>query len=72
MSLVVLLTVAGLQVPVILLVDLAGKVTTGAPSQMVVLVPKGKSGTIFGFTVTVKVVPSTHPGEVGVKTYSPD
>src|SRR5690242_688443 len=39
---------------------------------MVVLVPKEKVGTIFGFTVTVKVVPSTHPDEVGVKTYLSD
>ena len=64
----VLLTVAGLQEPVILLVDLTGKVTTAAPSQMVVLVPKEKVGTIFGFTVTLNVVPATHPPDVGVNT----
>ena len=68
----VLLTTAGLQVPVIPLDELTGNVTTEAPSQIEVLVPKGKVGTIFGFTVTLKVVPSTHPGPVAVKTYVPD
>lgn len=67
-----MLTTAGLQVPVIPLVDLAGNVTTEAPSQIVVLVPKGKSGTIFGLTVTLNVVPATHPGPVAVKTYLSD
>ena len=70
--LVVLLTTAGLQAPVIPLDELTGKVTTGAPSQIEVLVPKGKVGTTLGFTVTLNVVPSTHPGEVAVKTYMPD
>ena len=64
----VLLTTAGFQVPVIPLDEPAGKVTTVAPSQIVVLVPKGKVGTIFGFTVTLSVVPCTHPADVAVKT----
>ena len=70
----VLLTTAGLQVPVIviLLDELTGNVTTLAPSQMVVLLPKEKVGSIFGFTVTVSVVPATHPADVGVNTYVSD
>jgi hypothetical protein len=39
---------------------------------MVVLLPKGKSGSIFGFTVTVSIVPATHPADVGVNTYVSD
>ena len=66
--LAVLLTTEGLQVPVIPLDELAGNVTTGAPSQIVVFVPKEKVGTIFGFTITLNVVPPTHPGPVAVKT----
>ena len=62
----VLLTTAGLQVPVIPFIELAGKVTTGSPAQIVVLVPKGKAGTTFGFTTTLKVVPATHPADVAV------
>lgn len=68
----VLLTTAGVQAPVIPLDEVAGKVTTAAPSQIVVLVPKGKVGVIFGFTVTLNVVPVTHPAEVAVNTYVPD
>ena len=67
-----MLTTAGLQVPVIPLDELAGKVTTVAPAQIVVLVPKEKVGTILGLTVTSNVVPNTHPGPVAVKTYLPD
>jgi hypothetical protein len=67
-----LLTTAGVHAPVIPFDELAGKVTTGAPSQMVVFVPKGKAGVIFGFTVTVNVVPSTHPADVAVNIYVPD
>lgn len=70
--LAVLLTTAGLQVPVIPLDELTGKVTTGAPSQIEVLVPKGNVGTTLGFTVTLSVVPATHPADVAVKTYVPD
>jgi hypothetical protein len=29
-------------------------------------------GVTFGFTVTSKLVPNTHPGPVAVKTYVPD
>ena len=65
--LAVLLTVAGLQVPVIPFEEVAGKVTTEAPAQIVVLVPKEKVGTILGLTVTCNVVPNTHPGPVALK-----
>lgn len=68
----VLLTTAGAQAPVIPFDDVTGKVTTGSPSQITALVPKGKVGATLGFTVTVKVVPSTHPGDVAVNTYVPD
>jgi hypothetical protein len=70
--LAVLLTTAGLQVPVMPFDDRAGKVTTGSPSQIVMPEPIGKVGVIFGFTVRVNVVPATHPAEVAVKTYVPD
>ena len=70
--LVVLLTTAGVQVPVIPLDEVAGKLTTAAPSQMVVLVPKAKVGATIGFTVTVNVVPATHPADVAVNTYVSD
>jgi hypothetical protein len=62
-----LLTVAGLQVPVILLVEVVGNVGVVPPLQIVKEVPKLKSGVIFGFTVTVKVVPLAHWPAFGVK-----
>lgn len=70
--LAVLLTTTGLQVPVNPFDEVSGKVTTGSPSQIVALVPKGKTGVIFGFTVTVSVVPSTHPADVAVNVYVPE
>ena len=48
------------------LVDVLGKLGTPSPLQMVSDVPKLKVGVITGFTVTVKLVPVTHPGDVGV------
>ena len=72
MPLAVLLTIAGFQVPVIPFDDALGKVTTPSPSQIVTLAPKVKEGVIFGFTVTVNVVPVTHPLEVAVNTYVPE
>jgi hypothetical protein len=65
--LVVLLTTAGLQVPVMPLVDVVGKVGTVPPSQMVNDVPKLKVGVIFGATVTVNVMLVAHKPAVGVK-----
>jgi hypothetical protein len=55
-----LLTVAGLQLPVILLLEVVGKVGTPAPLQIVDEVPKLKVGVRLGFTVTVKVVLVAH------------
>jgi hypothetical protein len=63
---------AGLQVPVIPFVDVLGKVGTASPSQMEALVPKGKDGVIFGFTVTEKDVPVIHPVVEGVNIYVPE
>lgn len=68
----VLLTTAGVHTPVIPFDEPAGKVTTASPSHIVVLVPKENVGAILGFTVTVNVVPATHPGDVAVNTYVPD
>jgi hypothetical protein len=68
----VLLTIAGLHVPVIPFDDVLGKVATPSPSQIVALAPKVKVGVIFGLTVTVNVVPVTHPLEVAVNIYVPE
>jgi hypothetical protein len=65
---VVLLTVAGLQVPVIPLIEVAGSVGAAAPSQIVCEVPKLNVGVRFGLTVTVNTsVVAQIPAE-GVKT----
>lgn len=55
-----LFTVDGLQVPVIPLPDVAGKVGTVPPAHIVELVPKLNVGVILGLTVTVKVVGFAH------------
>ena len=60
-------TVVGLQVPVIPLVELFGRLGTVPPAQMVRLVPKPKVGVILGVTVTSKVVGNAHRPAVGVK-----
>jgi hypothetical protein len=69
--LVVLLTTAGFQVPVIPLIDVVGNVGTVPPEQMVSAVPKLKVGVIFGATVTVNVVVVAHKPAVGVNVYTP-
>ena len=61
-----MLTVAGLQVPVIPLVDVVGKAGTVPPLQIVNEVPKLKVGVILGFTVTVNVVGLAHSLLLGV------
>jgi beta-lactam-binding protein with PASTA domain len=48
-----LLTVDGLQVPLIPLADVAGSDGTVPPAQMVKEVPKLNTGVTFGLTVTV-------------------
>lgn len=67
MPLVVLSATAGLQVPEIPLVELAGREGTDSPAQMVREVPNAKAGVIFGFTVTVKVAGKAHWPASGVK-----
>jgi hypothetical protein len=64
--LAVLLTVAGLHVPVIPLLDVLGKTGTVAPEQILTLVPKLNVGVMFGFTVTVNVCVVAHCPAVGV------
>ena len=46
--------------PVIPFVDVAGNAGTVPPAHIVELVPKLNTGVIFGFTVTVNVVPLAH------------
>src|SRR5262245_26355495 len=53
--LALLLTVAGLQVPVIPLVEVTGNTGAGIPLHNIILVPKVKVGVITWFTVTFKV-----------------
>ena len=65
--LLVLLTTAGLHMPVMPLVEVGGKAGTASPSQMEALAPNGKTGGIVGSTTTVNEVPVTHPVVVGVK-----
>ena len=62
-----MLTVDGLHVPVILLVDVLGKVGTVPPLQIDKDVPKLNVGNMFGATVTVNVVVVAHCPAVGVK-----
>ncbi len=56
----VLLMVAGLQVPVIPLEEVAGKAGADPPLQIVIAVPKVKVGVIFVPTVTVNVTVAAH------------
>ena len=55
-----LLTVAGLQVPVMPLVEVPGSAGTVPPEQMLSDVPKLNVGVIFGATVTLNVVVVAH------------
>ena len=54
--------------PVILLVDVAGRIGTVAPAQIVRLVPKLNVGVSFGLTITFFVTGRPHVPGVGVKT----
>ena len=63
----VLLTTAGLQVPVMPLVDVLGNAGTACPSQTDKLVPNGNVGVMTGLTVTVNVTEGAHGSEVLVK-----
>ena len=54
--------------PVMPSVEVLGNTGTASPSQITSLVLKGNDGVIFGFTVTEKEVPVTHPDVEGVNT----
>ena len=60
----VLLTVAGLHVPVILLVDVDGSIGAVAPEQIGAIA--SNVGMMFGLTVTFKVVGVAHCPASGV------
>ena len=62
--LAVLLTVAGLHVPVTPLLDVVGSVGAVAPLQIVVIMLN--DGTVFGVTVTLTVTGKAHKPAVGV------
>ena len=62
-----LLTTAGLQVPVIPLVDVFINAGTDPPEQMVSDVPKSNEGVRLGLTVTVKVIVVAQIPASGVK-----
>ena len=66
-----LLTVDGLHVPVIPLVDVEGNVGAVAPEQILAVVPNANTGVIFGLTVTVNVWVVAHKPAVGVNVYVP-
>lgn len=59
-------TVAGLHVPFTPLLEVDGKDGTLAPAQIVDEVPKPKTGTTVGFTVTLKVIAVAHCPPFGV------
>jgi len=65
-------TVEGDHVPVIPLLEVVGKAGTVAPAQTVRLVPKLKSGVMFGLTITVRLVPFAHWPLEGVNVYVAD
>ncbi len=60
-------TVAGLQDPDSPLLDVDGSVGTLPPAQMVSVVPKLNTGTMFGVTVTLNESVDAHCPAVGVK-----
>lgn len=59
-------TAAGLHVPLMPLVDAAGKDGTASPEQMVNDVPKLNAGVTIGFTVTLNAVMVAHSPAPGV------
>ncbi len=67
-----MLTVFGLQVPLIPLADEDGNGGTAAPAQMISDVPKLKVGAIFGFTVTDRDAFVAHCPDEGVNVYEPE
>ena len=63
-----LFTMAGLQVPVIPLTDVAGNVGTIPLLQMLIAIGKLNVGVMLGATVTTKTNGVAH-GSTGVKVY---
>src|SRR3982750_1741900 len=68
----VLLTVAGLQVPEMPFTEVVGNTGAVAPEQMVTLPPKLNVGVTFCITVTVNIVFTAHKPASGVNVYVPD
>lgn len=68
----VLLTVAGLQLPLIPLVDAEGSAGTEAPEQMARALPKVNMGVTLGVMVTVSVAGNAHCPGAGVNVYVPE
>jgi hypothetical protein len=64
--------VAGLQLPVIPLLEVVTNAGTVPPAQIDKLVPKLNVGVTMGFTVTVKLAVVAHCPAVGVKVYVPE
>ena len=62
-----MLTVAGLQVPVMPFDEVFGNAGTPPPEQIVSAVPNENEGVTFGFTVTANVAVVAHCPAVGVK-----
>ena len=58
--------VAGFQVPVMPLLEVAGKAGAPDPAQMVMDVPKSNVGVKFGLTVKLNVVLTAHCPAAGV------
>ena len=67
-----LLMTAGLHVPVIPLIEVAGNTGTLLPAQIMREVPRLNVGVTFGVTVTAKVVGVAHCPAVGVNVYVPE
>ena len=65
-------TTEGFHVPAIPFTDVAGNAGTLSPAQTVSDDPKLKVGTIFGVTVTVKVVVVSQFPPAGVNVYVPE
>ena len=66
-----MLTVAGLHVPVMPFVEVAGNTGAVLPVQIVCDVPKLNVGVIFGLTATANVAVFAHNPASGVKVYTP-
>jgi hypothetical protein len=69
---VVLLTVAGLQLPLKPFEETDGKAGTDPPLHIVKPVPKGNVGIAFAVTVTVNVAGFAHSPAAGVNVYVPE